>query len=189
MKRVFIITLTTILFAIIAATTVFAHAKLDKCDPAVGSTVAVAPSQVKCTLTEEVDTKTATMSVFDASGAQVDKKDARLDLNDPDRKTLIVSLDTSKMKSGNYTVKYHFFTPDDSGITDGEFQFVVGGGATPAPTTQVLTVATPAPTEAKPVTLPTTGGDTNMPFGAWVALGGVLVVFGVAMWRFALKTK
>src|SRR5919202_6438188 len=137
----------TLLFAA-WATIISAHAEIDHCTPAEGSTVATAPSQVVCVMTEEIDTKQSTMSVFDASNTQVDKKDAHVDLNDPDHKTLLVSLDTSAIKNGIYTVKWHTVTPDDNGVTDGSFQFIVGSAAvTPGPTTQIVAESTSTATE------------------------------------------
>jgi LPXTG-motif cell wall-anchored protein len=48
------------------------------------------------------------------------------------------------------TVKYHTVTPDDNGITDGTFRFVVGSAAaTPAPDV-TATPATPESGEATP---------------------------------------
>ena len=136
MKRILITLLTVCALVLVVGGVVSAHAKLDKCSPAPDSGVAQAPSQVKCTFTEEIDTKLSTLSVFDASNVQVDKKDAKVDLNDPDRKTLVVSLDTGLIKNGVYTVKYHVVTPDDNGVTDGSFKFTVGQviAAPPTPT-------------------------------------------------------
>ncbi len=130
---------------------VLAHAKLDHCTPAVGSTVAQAPAQVVCVMSEEIDTKLSTMSVLDGTGNPMDKQDAHVDLNDPDHKTLVVSLDPAQVKNGIYTVKWHTVTPDDGGITDGAFQFIVGSAAvTPFPVTQVSqdSTATAATSEA-----------------------------------------
>lgn len=118
---------------------VSAHAKIDHCTPDGGATVATAPAQVVCVMTEEIDTKLSTLSVTDANGASVDKKDAHVDLDDPDRKTLVVSLDSTLIKDGIYSVKWHVVTPDDNATSDGTFQFIVGSAAvTPHPTTQIL---------------------------------------------------
>ncbi len=119
MKRTIVLTLTLIVLAFSTFSIVSAHAKLDHCTPAVGSTVPTAPPQIVCVFSEEIDTKQSTMSVLDASGVQVDKKDAHVDLNDPDHKTLMVSLDTANTPNGLYTVKWHAVTPDDNGISDG----------------------------------------------------------------------
>jgi LPXTG-motif cell wall-anchored protein len=149
MKRIVLILISVAALSLGVFQVAFAHAKIDHCTPAVDSTVAQAPAQVVCVMSEEIDTQLSTMSVWDAAGVQVDKKDAHVDLNDPDHKTLLVSLDTSSITNGVLTVKYHTVTPDDNGITDGTFQFVVGSAAaTPAP----VATATPAMPESSQAT-------------------------------------
>jgi LPXTG-motif cell wall-anchored protein len=149
MKRIVLILVSVAALSLGAFQLALAHAEIDHCTPAVDSTVAQAPAQVVCVMSEEIDTKLSTMSVWDAAGVQVDKKDAHVDLNDPDHKTLLVSLDTSSITDGVLIVKYHTVTPDDNGITDGTFQFVVGSAATPAPDV-TATPAMPESGEATP---------------------------------------
>ncbi len=181
MKRIMFAGLLAIALSAGLVVAALAHAKLDHCTPAVGSTVAQAPTQIVCVMSEEIDTKLSTMSVSDVSGSPVDKKDAHVDLNDPDHKTLIVSLDPALVKNGIYTVKWHSVTPDDGGITDGTFQFVVGSApVTPFPATQVgqesgtaaaTTQGTIAPTEAatsQPAATPTVA-PASQPATATVA--------------------
>ncbi len=139
MKRLLLVAIGATLFTLGAFGVASAHATLDHCTPALGSTVAAAPSQIVCIYSEEIDTQRSTMSVWNASGSQVDKKDAHVDLNDPDHKTLVVSLDAAATPNGLYTVKWHTVTPDDNGISDGSWQFVVGSANTaPYSPTQVL---------------------------------------------------
>ena len=170
----------------------FAHAKLDHCTPAVDATVAQAPAQVVCVMSEEIDTKLSTISVWDANGVQVDKKDAHVDLNDPDHKTLIVSLDPSGIKDGIYTVKYHTVTPDDGGVTDGTFQFIAGSVATTSTQALTSTVVTstlavtptvaPAPTpapEATPTPVPQPTPAALPPTGGSQAASGLMVGLGL----------
>jgi LPXTG-motif cell wall-anchored protein len=194
MKRVVLVTILALALSLSVLQVAFAHAKIDHCTPAVGSTVAQAPGQVVCVMTEEIDTKLSTLSVWDASGIQVDKQDAHVDLNDADHKMLLVSLDTAKVTNGLLTVKYHTVTPDDGGITDGTFQFVVGSAAaTPAPVTAAQSQGpTPTPqaaaaapvAQAAPTTLPQSGGS-QMNIGLIVGLLGVVVVgSGLAIRRF-----
>ena len=162
----------------------FAHAEIDHCTPGVSLTVSTAPSQVVCVFTEEISTKLSTMIVLDSSNTQVDKGDAHLDLNDPDHKTMIVTLDPGKMQNGIYTVKWHTVTEDDNGTTDGSFQFVVGSAAaTPAPTTQVVQepTATPTPIPGAPTTVQTSGADANLNWLALVVIGGLLVIGCLAL--------
>lgn len=133
------VTLVIAALIIVFAVPAFAHAELDHCTPAIGSRVAAAPNQVVCVTTDELDTKLSTIAVFDANKIRADKGDGRVDLNDADRKTLIVSLDPSKLKDGVYTVTWHAVTVDDRAISDGTFQFIVGNvAATPAPTTLIV---------------------------------------------------
>jgi LPXTG-motif cell wall-anchored protein len=151
MKRIILVCISVAALSLGMFQVAFAHAKIDHCTPAVDSTVAQAPAQVVCVMSEEIDTKLSTMSVWDAQGVQVDKKDAHVDLNDPDHKTLLVSLDTGNITNGVLTIKYHTVTPDDNGITDGTFQFVVGSAAgTPAPDV-TATPATPENGQATPM--------------------------------------
>jgi methionine-rich copper-binding protein CopC len=139
MKRILIVALGAALMALAAFGIVSAHAELDHCTPGVTSTVASAPGQIVCVYSEEIDTKRSTMSVWDAKGTEVDNKDAHVDLNDPDHKTLLVSLDTSKTPNGLYTVQWRTVTPDDNGLSYGAWQFVIGSaGGAPYPPTQVL---------------------------------------------------
>ncbi len=145
MKRMLLVAIGATVFTLGAFGVASAHATLDHCTPAVGSTVAAAPSQIVCIYSEEIDTQRSTMGVWNASGSQVDKMDAHVDLNDPDHKMLVVSLDAAATPNGLYTVKWHTVTPDDNGISDGSWQFVVGSAAaTPYPPTLVVQGETPA---------------------------------------------
>lgn len=163
MKRLILLASCAILLALGALGVVSAHAEIDKCTPEGGATVATAPTQVVCVMTEEIDTKLSTMSVTDASGAQVNKEVAHVDLNDPDRKTLIVSLDAALMKDGIYTVKWHAVTPDDEGVSDGTFQFIVGSAAvTPRPTTMVEGGETPAASATEIISATVTASATEV---------------------------
>jgi methionine-rich copper-binding protein CopC len=187
----------TLVFVLVAALSLgvfqvaLAHAKLDHCTPAADATVAQVPSQLVCVMSEEIDTKLSTISVWDANGSQVDKQDAHVDLNDPDHKTLIVSLDPANMKDGIYAVKYHTVTPDDGGVTDGTFQFVVGAVTTstqaPPTVTPTPVPATPTPAlQPTPAALPPTG-ESLAAIGLVVGLGLLglaLASGGLAIRRF-----
>jgi methionine-rich copper-binding protein CopC len=145
MKRTLLVALGATLMALGVIGIASAHATLDHCTPAIGSTAATAPAQIVCIYSEEIDTKRSTMGVWDANGNEVDKKDAHVDLNDPDHKSLIVSLDPALESDGLYTVKWHAVTPDDNGVSDGSWQFIIGSAnATPYPPTVVVQGETPA---------------------------------------------
>jgi len=192
MKRIMLVFVLVVALSLSVFRVVFAHAELDHCAPAVDATVAQVPGQVVCVMSEEIDTKLSTLSVWDANGVQVDKKDAHVDLNDPDHKTLIVSLDPSGIKDGIYTVKYHTVTPDDGGVTDGTFQFVAGSAATTSTQALTSTVVTstlavtptvaPAPTpapEATPTPVPQPTPAALPPTGGSQAASGLMVGLGL----------
>lgn len=143
--------------------TAFAHAKLASSVPAADSTVATAPATVVAVF-ENHDALVAegsSLKVTDASGASVDMGDSSLDRNDPDRKTLVVSL-KSGLPNGVYTVSWTAVSSGDGSTAEGTFTFTVSSGGT----------AASAPTSA-PANLPRTGGE-ELPTGA--IIGGALLV-------------
>ncbi|MCC7164843.1 MAG: copper resistance protein CopC [Anaerolineae bacterium] len=115
-------------FALVSAQTApvaFAHAEPKDCTPPIGGTVDTVPTQVVCKTGQAMDPKESSLSVFNAAGEQVDLGDSAVDLNDPDRLTISVSLDTAKITDGVYTVKYITLSSDDNEQDQGEFTFTV----------------------------------------------------------------
>lgn len=177
-----------------------AHAEITSCVPAMNSAVESAPDKLVCKASESLDPKGSSLSVFDAAGVQVDKGDSTVDLNDPDRVTISVSLDTTKLTGGDYTVKWKTLSSADQDEASGEFKFTVAPAAqatvtpeptrppepTTAPTTAPEATKAPEPTAAPtvaptetPSTLPATGADANiMAFALLAALGAGLLVAG-----------
>ncbi len=165
-----------------------AHAEIESCTPAIDGTVETAPEKLVCKTTQAMDPKQSKLEVLDASGAQVDKGDSAVDLNDPDRKTISVSLDTAKMKDGVYTVKWETFSVDDNEEASGEFKFTVGHATAPpqattaaqatattepaAPTAQ----ATPTPHHETSPTLPATGSASDYGLFALLAVFGLMLI-------------
>lgn len=141
------------LLFIALASVAFAHAQIISCTPDIGGTVAAAPDKLTCKTSEAMDPKGSSLAVFDAMGMQVDKKDSAVDLNDPDRVTLSVSLDPTQMKDGVYTVKWTTLSSADGDSADGEFQFAIG--ASPVKINPTATAA-PENTQAAPTTGATT---------------------------------
>jgi copper resistance protein C len=105
------------------AATAGAHAFLDHADPKVGSHVSQSPSEVKAWFTQQLEPDFSSLTVLDAKGNQVDKKDSRLD--DKDKTLLIVSL--PPLPDGQYTVKWHVVSVDTH-HTQGDFKFTIKGG-------------------------------------------------------------
>jgi methionine-rich copper-binding protein CopC len=95
-----------------------AHAMLDHASPAVGSTVASAPSRVTLTFTEPVEGAFSGATVSNASGQRVDTG-ARASGT-----TLQISL--KPLPPGAYKVNWHVLSVDTH-KTQGSFSFTVSG--------------------------------------------------------------
>jgi len=93
-----------------------AHAFLDHADPKVGSTVSP-PSQVKVFMTEDLEGAFSRLQVFDAKGAEVDKKDVKVS-----NATMTVSLPI--LGAGTYKVKWSAVAVDTHHTT-GSFTFTI----------------------------------------------------------------
>lgn len=179
-----------------------AHADIVSCVPAMNGSVSTAPDKLVCKASESLDPKGSSLSVFDAAGVQVDKRDSAVDLNDPDRVTISVSLDTTKLTNGVYMVKWKTLSSADNDEASGEFKFTVAlaaqATATSEPTqtlepTAVPTVApeatkAPEPTvvptadsAGTPTTLPATGAAVNFAEYGFVALLGALLLVAGAL--------
>jgi copper resistance protein C len=98
-----------------------AHAFLQRAEPAVGSTVQTSPTEVRVLFTENIEPAFSTIQVFDASGKEVDKHDARLDRFN--HSLLHVSL--PPLQAGIYKVIWRVVSVDTH-VTNGNFTFRVG---------------------------------------------------------------
>ena len=99
-----------------------AHAFPDHADPAVGSTVAAAPAQIRIWFTEALEPAFSAIEVTDAEGHAMGKGKARLDPGDP--KLLVLELAT--LPPGTYRVAWHVVSIDTH-RTEGDFTFTVRG--------------------------------------------------------------
>ena len=101
-----------------------AHARFDHSDPASESVVPTAPTQLQAWFTEGVRNQGSTLQVMDAGGNRVDNNDGQVDLNDPDRKRMWVTLPA--LPDGVYTVRWVTVSADDGDEAEGTFRFGVG---------------------------------------------------------------
>jgi methionine-rich copper-binding protein CopC len=101
-----------------------AHARYDHSDPAADGVVAAAPAQLQAWFTEGVRSQGSTLQVMDAAGNSVDRGKAQVDLQDPDRKRMFVSL--QPLPDGVYTVHWLRISADDGDQAEGTFRFGVG---------------------------------------------------------------
>lgn len=101
----------------------FAHARYDRSDPPAGAMLDGQPFVLRAYFTQELTSK-STMRVLDANGAQVDLADGHVDLDDPDRKVMVVSLPA--LPTGVYTVEWGTVSADDGDSETGTFALGVG---------------------------------------------------------------
>ncbi len=111
-----------------------AHAELVRSEPAANQQLAESPRQARLWFDEELDTRQSALKVFDFEGRQVDRGDGRVDLDDPDHASMIVSL--PPLVAGVYSVRWKAVTIDDAGVTEGELDFRVGNAEPRAPAPQ-----------------------------------------------------
>jgi methionine-rich copper-binding protein CopC len=100
--------------------TAFAHATLEQAVPAVGSTVAVAPKEIRLKYSEGVEAKLCKVTVTGGKGA-VQSGSAHTESGD--KATLIVSLPGS-LGAGTYKVKWRVVSVDTH-RSEGSFSFTI----------------------------------------------------------------
>jgi methionine-rich copper-binding protein CopC len=100
-----------------------AHAKLVRAEPRPGSSVPTPPTVLRAWFNDELDVKRSTMRVIDRKGARVDRGDGRVDLDDLDRKSMLVGL--KPLVPGNYTVQWTAVSADDRFVAKGSYGFTV----------------------------------------------------------------
>ena len=102
-----------------------AHASLVSSVPAQRSTVTNPPRRVVLTFNERLEPAYTRVSVWDASGQQVDLKDGAVDLGNPK----VVNVTLPPLRPGPYTVRYRVLSVDGH-IVEASFAFSV---SPPAP--------------------------------------------------------
>ncbi|MCS6882709.1 MAG: copper resistance protein CopC [Oscillochloridaceae bacterium] len=144
----------------VTTSSALAHARLISSNPANGAILSAPPDRVVLVFSEELKPDGNLITVTDASGRQVDRGDTALDLNDPKRATLTVSLQGG-LGNGAYTVQWRNMSTDGHS-EQGQISFSVG--------------AAPAP-------LPATGADRQWPLIEALALAAALLVAGTLLRR------
>ena len=115
------------------------HAELESASPPAGGTVTALPPTITLVFSEEVKPGTATVEVTGPDGKRVDTGDAAVDLTDPERRTVTVSLFAGG--AGEYTVHWENVSNTDGDPVAGDYAFTV---APVAPSPDSVVAATPA---------------------------------------------
>ena len=81
------------------------------------------PDKVAITFTERPELKASSIRVMNLNNERIDNHDLKLAGSD---KSLSVSLDKSKLISGDYTIQWLVLSKDDGFITKGSYIFSIG---------------------------------------------------------------
>lgn len=116
-----------------------AHARPQRAEPPMEGVAADPPPRLVVWFSEGVRNAGSGLQVMDSAGNRVDLGDAQVDLTDPDRKVMWVSL--QPLADGVYTVRWQSHSADDDHEADGTFRFGIGSstvlppasGGEPAP--------------------------------------------------------
>jgi methionine-rich copper-binding protein CopC len=95
-----------------------AHAFVDHTEPAVGSQIHGAPTQVKIWFTEKLEPALSKIQVFDISGQEIDKRDVKLDQSN----AALMTVSLLALKPGKYKVMWRAVSVDTH-VTTGNFMF------------------------------------------------------------------
>ncbi|MCX6024606.1 MAG: copper resistance protein CopC [Chloroflexi bacterium] len=99
----------------------FAHAELDRSEPAANSSVAASPNVVRLWFTEDIEPRFSDASILDASGRRVDAGSAPVA---DDRRQIAIAL--RGLPQGGYTVAWRTLSSVDGHAARGSFAFGVG---------------------------------------------------------------
>jgi methionine-rich copper-binding protein CopC len=174
-----------------------AHAQPERAEPPINGRVATAPAKLEVWFTEEVDTSDVLLTVRSIDGAIVDQGDTAVDLFDPERRHVTVTLKPN-LPPGQYNVQWHTLSALDGDSADGFFSFFVEGGGSPvaSPASSLVaspitspTAPQPSPTAAvpTPTAVPAAGGEDSdfdsRAFGLAVLAGIAAAIFIYLFWR------
>ena len=140
LRRLLIAGVAASALVVILAAVAIAHAEFGSSVPSPKSVVSSVPAVVKVVYTEGVNPKGSSITVVGPNGSRVDTGDGHVDLNDPDRKTMLVSV-KSGSGPGTYTVNWTTVSADDGDSASGSFTFQVATTATGLPRTGGIPIA------------------------------------------------
>lgn len=134
--------------------TASAHAKVTQSDPAIGSTIATAPSTITVTALENInpDPKKSNLFVYAPGGDLISQGNAAVPLNNPK----VMSIKIKPSGDGVYVVQWITVSADDGDPDQGAFVFTVkaGGAATTTTTTPAKPITTTSPSSTSSPVMP-----------------------------------
>ena len=107
----------------LCAPTTLASSRYDRSDPPAGAMIGPGSFVLRAWFSEEL-ASSSTITVADDAGQQVDLGDGRVDLDDADRKVMLVSV--PELPTGVYAVNWTTVSAEDGATARGAFAFGVG---------------------------------------------------------------
>lgn len=170
------------------------HADLETSSPPAGGSVTALPASMTLTFSEEVRPGAASVQVTGPGGDRVDQGDAAVDLADPGRVTVRVSLFAGG--PGEYAVHWETVSNIDGDRASGDYAFMV---AIRAGSSLEASVGTPEATTIAPEPTPTaenfgnplasTEGDFDSRAFALSIGAGLLALAAIAGFWFVIRPR
>lgn len=107
-----------------------AHSEVERSNPEANAVLTNVPAHIEIIFSQEIDASGTVIEVVGPDGSQVDLGDTELDLMDPDRKRVTVSLNVDA-GPGVYTVNWTTLSSEDAEGATGSFVFTVSRAGTP----------------------------------------------------------
>jgi copper transport protein len=167
------IALAAVAYLALVPATAWAHANLDRADPAPGSQLDQPPQQLQLTFSEAVDGSFSRVQLLNAQGDGVDRGDSHVAPNDP--LSLMVSL-PNQLPNGVYTVAWRTLSAVDGHTVNGAYPLIIG----PMPAEGVPVAATASSSQAN--------FDVQTTVGRWWFSLAASAVFGVLLtWNLVFR--
>jgi methionine-rich copper-binding protein CopC len=126
----FLVTLAVLVGVILVPQNAYSHASPTSYFPQTNSVLeqdGTLPNKVVIAYTERPEPKASYIRVTNSDNERVDKNDYGISANNPRESS--ISLDSSKLKPGVYTVSWLALSMDDGHITRGSYVFTVSAGS------------------------------------------------------------
>src|SRR6185437_13671545 len=107
----------------LAPATAFAHANLDRAEPAAGSQLDQPPAQLQLVFSEAVDGSFSRVQLLNSKGDQVDRGDSHV--SPSDSLSMVVSL-PDQLPDGLYTVSWRTLSAVDGHTVNGAYPLIIG---------------------------------------------------------------
>lgn len=128
--------------SLLGAATALGHVEYETSEPVADSVLSVAPTEVVVVFDGEIGEAGSVLEVYGPDGGRVDNGDLRLDLDDLDRRRLIVTL-PSTLVDGTYRVRVGGASIDGHAPEVQEFGFTLATGTTAPPVSSTPIAGTP----------------------------------------------